>query len=231
MESLSGALGWIQEHLRVLIGAALAILVVLILAVAYLGYAQGREGRADLALARALRTYQAPIDPVAASPEDETAPTFASASARAQKAEELFTQTVDDFGRSKAAGIASVYLGQIAADAGDLTTAREYWQGFLSRADDSALAIEVRVNLMGLDRAQGRGDELVTELRALLSSADSSLPPDLLWYQLGVTLEELDRQTEAHEAFQRLVEEYPQSAYAPDARERTGSDASSLFGT
>jgi TolA-binding protein len=63
-----------------------------------------------------------------------------------------------------------------------------------------------------------------------LSSPDPSLPPDLLWYQLALTLEDLDRLAEAKEAFQRIVDEYPQSAYAAAARERTGGSPA-LFGT
>ena len=230
MESLAGAFEWVRENAKILIGAALALFVAMILVVIYMGYADSREKKADESLAIALRAYQAPIDPVAANPEDDKAPSFANADARSQEAKERFEQVVDQFGRSDAAGIAAVYLGQLAADSGDLETARQHWQGFAGSHADNALAIEVEVNLMALDRAQGRGDELVTELRAKLSGPNTSLPPDLLWYQLGLTLEELDRQTEAGEAFQRLVDEYPQSAYAPAARERTGSAQAPLFG-
>lgn len=230
MESMADAFEWVRENTKTLLGIAGAALIALILVVIYLGYAERREQKADNALARALRVYQAEIDPVAANPDDESAPTFANADARSRRAQELFSEVVDDFGRSAAGGVATVYLGQIAAQDGDLESARTYWQSFLARDGDHALAIEVQVNLMALDRAQGRGDELVTELRAQLSGPNTGPPPDLLWYQLGVTLEALDRQTEANEAFQRLVDEYPQSAYAPAARERTGAAQAPIFG-
>jgi len=231
MESVGRALEWVQEHSRQLIGLAIAALVAMIVAVAVMGYAKSREEKADELLAEALRIYQAPIDPVAASPDNERAPSFASATERALQARQLFEQVQEDFGRSDAGKIASVYLGQIAAVDGDTEAARSLWQDFVAKSSDNALKVEVQVNLMSLDRATGRGDELVTELRAQLSGPNSGLPADLLWYQLGLTLEELDRQSEANEAFQRLVEEYPQSAYAPAARERTGGGQSPLFGS
>ena len=231
MESLGGAFEWVREHLRHLIGLGLAVLAALILVVAYLGYSASREHKADEALAQALRIYQSPLDPVAANPADPEAPTFADARARSQRAQELFESVSSDFGNADAAKIATVYLGQIAAQDDDLEGARTYWQEFVAKSPDHALAVEVRVNLMSLDRAAGRGDELVTELRAMLSGPNAGLPPDLLWYQLGLTLEELDRQTEANEAFQRLVDEYPQSAFAPAARERTREGQSPPFGT
>jgi tetratricopeptide (TPR) repeat protein len=231
MESLGNAFDWVQDNVRILVGIGLGLIIALIVVVVYLGYADRRAARADEALAAAMRIHQAPIDPVAANPEDAERPTFADSSSRALRAEELFTQVVADYGRSDAARIATVYLGQIAADAGDLETARQHWQQAATKGGENALTAEVQVNLMSLDRAQGRGDELVTRLRALLSGTETELPPDLLWYQLGVTLEELDRQGEANEAFQRLLEEYPQSAFAPAARERTGTAASPLFGS
>ena len=217
MESIGGALEWIQDNVRTLVGIGLGLLLALIIVIVYMGLADRRAARADEALA--------------GDPADTGEPTFADASTRALRAKELFTQLVADFGRSDAAQIARVYLGQIAADAGDLESARQHWQEAVSRGGDHALAAEVQVNLMSLDRAQGRGDELVTRLRAMLSGTDASLPPDLLWYQLGVTLEELDRQSEANEAFQRLLDEYPQSAYAPAARQRAGGPAMPLFGS
>jgi len=231
MESLGEAFEWVRGHLRNLIGLGLALLVALVLVVAYMGYSESREHKADEALAAALRIYQSPLDPVAANPTDPGAPTFADADARALAAKERFESVQEDFGSADAAQIANVYLGQIAALDGDMESARSHWQKFVAKSSNNALAVEVRVNLMELDRAAGRGDDLVTELRAMLSGPNTGLPPDLLWYQLGLTLEELDRQTEANEAFHRLLEDYPQSAFAPAARERTGGGQSPLFGT
>jgi len=231
MESLRRAFEYVQGHSRILIGIAIALLVTLILVAAYMGYADRRQQRADESLSQALRIYQATLDPVAANPEDLDSPSFATAEARSRRAKELFEAVKEDAGGSEAAKIATVYLGQIAAQEGDVEGARGYWQDFVAKSPDNALAVEVRVNLMALDRVSGRGDELVTELRAMLSGSDAGLPPDLLWYQLALTLEVLDRQGEAKEAYQRIVDEYPQSAFAPAARERTGGGQTPLFGS
>jgi len=231
MESLGGAFEYVRGHSRNLIGAALAVLAALVLVAIYFGYSERREQRADESLSQALRVSQATLDPVAANPADPESPTFADAGARSQRAQELFEAVKNDFGGSDAAKIAAAYLGQIAAQTGDVESARAYWQDFVAKSPDHLLALEVRVNLMALDRATGRGDELVTELRAMLSGPDAGLPPDVLWYQLALTLEELDRQGEANEAFQRIVDEYPQSAFGPAARERTGGGGTPLFGT
>lgn len=231
MESMGEAIDYVRGNSRTLIGLGLAVLAVLIVVALYMSYADRRNAAADQALAVAIKVQKAAIDPVAADPADPKAPSFASEAARSARAKELFQDVVTSYGRSDAGGIARVYLGQIAADEGDLEAARGYWQEFLNRGSNDALAVEVQVNLMALDRASGRGDELVTELRAQLSGADSGLPADLLLYQLALTLDELDRGGEAVETYQRIVDEYPQSAYAPAARARTGGGQAPLFGS
>ncbi len=231
MESVGEAIEFIRGNSRNLVLLGFAVLVVLIVVAAYMAFAERREGKADQALTQSLRVYQATIDPVAADPEDPQNPSFANPATRSARAKELFQAVQEDFGGTDAGKIAMVYLAQIAAQEGDHQAARAYWQEFVDKSPDNALAVEARVNLMALDRADGLGDELVTELRALLSGADPGLPADLLWYELAVTLEALNRQGEANEAFQRIVDEYPQSAFAPAARQRTGGGQAPLFGS
>ena len=231
MESIGGALSWVQDHSRMLLAGAAAVVAVLILVVIYLGYADRREKRADSALAKAMQVYQSAVDPVAANPDDPKSPTFPSTGARSQRAAELFQGVMDDFGSSEAAGIATAYMAQISMADGNAAEARANWEEFLAKSSDHMLTTEVQINLMALDRAEGRGDELVTRLRAMLSGPDEGLPADLLWYQLALTLEGLDRDGEAREAYQRIVDDFPRSSYAPVARERAGGGQAPLFGT
>ena len=54
----------------------------------------------------------------------------------------------------------------------------------------------------------------------MLNSAGAALPADVLLNELAGALEDLKRPEEAASAYQRLVDEYPDSAYAPDARDK-----------
>lgn len=230
MESVGGAFEWIQDHSRVLLGSVVGVIAAVIVVALLFAQSQRRERQADEALAGALRVYQAAIDPVAANPDDPTTPTFPDSQSRAQAASGLLQTVRDEFGRSDAAGVATAYLGQIAVENGDAEQARALWEDFIGKSGDHMLAAEVQVNLMSLDRAEGKGDELVTRLRAMLSGPDEGLPHDLLWYQLALTLDSLGREGEATEAYSRIVEEFPQSAYAATARQRSGGAQAPLFG-
>jgi len=231
MESVGGAFEYVQNHAGQLIIAAVVVVVGLVIAGLVFNHSQRQERRAGEALSAALKVMEAEIDPVAADPDNEAQPTFANEAARSARAKNLLMALSDDFGGTDAAAIATAYLGQIAAEEGDMSAARSHWEAYLDESGGNSLAVEVALNLMALDRAEGRGDELVTSLRARLSSNEDELPPDLLWYELALTLDSLGREVEADEAYQRLLEDYPHSAFASDARQRTGSSVPPLFGS
>ena len=54
----------------------------------------------------------------------------------------------------------------------------------------------------------------------MLEKGESPLPQDVILNELGKTLEQLRRPQEAVQAYQRIVDEFPQSPYAREARER-----------
>ncbi|MGH9464297.1 MAG: tetratricopeptide repeat protein, partial [Thermoanaerobaculia bacterium] len=127
-------------------------------------------------------------------------------------------EIVERYRGTGAASIADALLGQSAAARGDLAEARRRWAAFLEAAPESMLALAVRRNLFALDRAEGRGEQAASEIRALLEAGDSPLPADVLLYELGRSLEAAGAAAEAAEAYRRLAEEHPGSIYALEAR-------------
>ncbi len=93
----------------------------------------------------------------------------------------------------------------------------------MRRRAGSAFALQARLNLWELDRAQGRHDELVAEIRSLLETDQSELPADQLLYQLAVTLEAKGSPAEAREVYEQLADDHPLSALRDIARQRADS--------
>jgi tetratricopeptide (TPR) repeat protein len=229
MEQMGEAIEYVSSHARTLMWIGVGILVGVVLIAIFVSYRQGIQREADVALSEAIRIQQAPIVAEGAD-QDGNDPTFSDEANRRKRAKMALESVSQDYSGSPAAEIALAYLGQIAADEGDLDTARATWESFLKRQSDHFLADEVQVNLMALDRMQGRGDKLVTQLRARLSSGDSSLPPDVVLFELAVTLDSLGRPEEATLAYQRIVEEHPSSAFAAEARAHSGIQQTSFLG-
>lgn len=205
---------------------AIAIGAVLLLGALWFGvssYLKSRNAKANDALAYAMKVYEAPIDQAAPKPDDPLTPSFASQEAKRAKSKELFTEIRDDYGSVDAADVAGVYLGQIAAQEGDLKAARELWTDFVDDHRDHLLASEVQLNLMELDRQEGKAADVATRIRGLLEQSQPPLPQDVLYHELGKTLEQLGQTKEAVDAYQKIVDEFPRSPYQGEAMQRIGT--------
>lgn len=220
------ALEYAEGHRRNLmfgIAGVLGLAVVVGLVVLYLGNA---EKRAQTSLGEAIRLSLAPI--ATPPPPGSDLPNFATEAERRQKAKEAFEATRSEYGSSDAAAVAGIYLARIALDESQPDRARALWQEYLDDHPKGLLAASVKLSLLGLDRSQGKAEQVAKELEALLAQTDRVLPVDAVLYELGVTLEQLGRGDEAKSRFQRIIDEFPESTYQTAARERAGSVAQPL---
>jgi tetratricopeptide (TPR) repeat protein len=212
-----------ETHTRNLLILLGAVIVVGALAGAVYAVSSRRAATAQEALGRAIKVYAAPIQAAAdAKPNDPGSPSFPSEAARNQRAAKLLTAVRDGYGHTQAAAIAGVYLGRIAAGEGKLDEARRLWSDYADGRKDS-LAAMVRLDLIELDRRQGKGEELVGRLRPMLDDSEPLLPKDTVLYQLGLTYEQLQRRPEAAGAYRQIVDEFPQSAYRQEAQQKLAS--------
>ncbi len=226
LESLGAAVEFIRRNARALVLGVVVLVALVVAAFGYRAYREGRETRAGELLAEAALVLEAPVTPEVPRPDDPDSPSFASEAARRERARELFSEVRGGFSGTRPAAVAAAYLGELAAQAGDLTAARASWEEFLERAGDHMLATQVRLNLMALDRAEGRGEELAERLEGMLDQPEPPLPRDVMLFELARTLDGLGRSDAAAESWRRLVEEHPQSPYAITARSRVPAPVS-----
>jgi lipopolysaccharide biosynthesis regulator YciM len=209
-----------ESHSRILImaiGGVLAAVAIGLLIFFWMGHhsAEGQE-----ALGAAIKVIQAPVDATNPQPSDPKQPTFATEAARQTQAEKLFKAVRNDYPRSNAADVAGLYLGEIAAAHGQYAEARTMWTEFVDKHGHEMLGAQARLDLIELDRTQGQGSQVVQNLRAMMEQSEAPLPQDVILLQLARTLEDLHRDSEAIQSYQRLVDEYPQSSYRQEAQQR-----------
>jgi tetratricopeptide (TPR) repeat protein len=210
-------------HVRTLgyaIGGVVLLALIAIAAYAFLGR---RSGDANDALAKAMKVYSAPIEATTAKPDDAEAPSFASETARRDRAKALFEKVRSDYGHSDAADVAGLYLAQIAVAEGKLDQARTLWQDFVDAHPDNILAGEARINLIHLERKQGPKEkvaDLAQRLKAMTEQSEPPLPEDVILSELGATYEQLGRKDEAIQSYRRILDEFPQSAYRTSAQQK-----------
>lgn len=216
----------VQAYRRQIILVAGLLVLLVVVAIGWFIYVESMEDDAQALLADAMEARGEPAGGETA--EAATAPE--GADARRTRARQLLEQVVDDYGATDAADVARVYLGEIAATEGDTERAAELWREFLDEHPEHMLGAQVRLNLYALERGAGRGEEVVAELQEIVDDEDPPLPRDVALYELAVTLEELGREDEAAERYQRLVDEFGQSPYAVEARQKTGGAAATFPG-
>lgn len=197
----------------ILVGGILALGVGITVA---FGYMDKRAVEGQERLATVMDLYDAPIVEADAKPEDADDPSFASKEDRNAKVE----AALDDV-HGSASEVADLYEARLALDAGDKAKAREIWESFLRSHKDHALGVTVQLNLLALDRAEGKAQEVADQLQQQLDGTAKSLPEDVLLFELAKTRKELGETQDAQDLFQRILDDYPTSAYAGEARKET----------
>jgi predicted negative regulator of RcsB-dependent stress response len=208
MEGLSRVVHFLQENAKAIGIGLIAVIAVLAGLGIWKAVSTGQAEKANLALSEALSGVAAQGGDLAA-------------------AKEALQGVADQYGSTGAGSVAAAYLGTIAAQESDFVAARRHWESFLDGNPDNALAAGIERNLISLDRAEGKNDELAQRLRAALATGSSPLGEDSVLYELGRTLEDLGQTEGAGEMYDRLLEEHPTSLFAAAARQRsTALDAS-----
>ena len=184
------------------------LLLAALAVVAVLGLRSARESRAEAALADILVVFEPPFDPASPQPSDLEAPSFATGSELSAPARRRFARLIEEHDGSAAAEVARVYLADLEARAGRFPQAREIWQGLADSGDDELAAI-AELNLIRLDRKEGRLEELASTLESRIESQESRLPTDVLLFELAHTLEQLGRHEEVR-SIKRFEEVVPE---------------------
>jgi TolA-binding protein len=212
-----------ETHTRQLLLTLGGVLLSVAIGVLAYFYVSHRSELANQALAAAVKVYGAPIDPTGAKPNDPAEPSFANDAARQARARKLLEQVRKDYRWTDAADVASLYLADLDATSGKVASARQLWSDFVKKHGDHVLAVQSRIDLLELDRSQGKGQQVAQQLREMLDRTDAPLPQDVILYQLAITLEQLNRDQEATQTYQRLVDEFPQSPYRQTAQQKVSA--------
>jgi hypothetical protein len=212
-----------EGHIRTLVYSIGGVVLLAAIGFAVYTFMAHRSVGASEALAAAVKIYGAPIVATGAKPDDPKEPSFADEAARRTHAKALFEKVRSGYGHSDAADVAGLYLAQIAVAEEKPDEARKLWTAFVDSHSDSILAGEARVNLIHLDRKQGpkaKVEELVQRLKAMQGQSEPPLPEDVILSELGATYEQLGRKEDAIQAYKRITDEFPQSAYHTGAQQR-----------
>jgi tetratricopeptide (TPR) repeat protein len=199
------AVDWARENRRSLVTIVAATVGVALLAG---GFLVNRGNRKEAARTR-LGVLTAEIQQVMGGEEGQRGPCEASLS-------EL-VRLADSEGNSVEGRTARYYAGVCQRALGDYEEAAASFERIRGRRD--LLAELATLGLAGVQRTSGKGEEAALAYRSLLDGG-GELPLDPVLFELGVLEEEQGRPEAASDLYERIVEEYPASAFRDLAETR-----------
>lgn len=202
------------------------ILVVLVAVAAIGGYSwwqTSRTGKANALLASALAVHEAPVvapaEPKPGSPLPVEQPgTFRTEQAKLEAALPKFLEAANAYPSTDAGIAARYHAAGILAQLGRHADAEQRYQEVVDRGSGSIYARTARLGLAGVQVAQKKYDSAIAIYRELSTASTPELPVDGVLMQLGRAYVQAGKREDAARAFNRVVEEFPDSVYATDAR-------------
>ena len=138
------------------------------------------------------------------------------------KAEAGFAEVIEEYGRSGQADVARLYQARIQLGRGETDTARATLVQLVNRHKDDAIGRLAALDLVRLRAASGQGAEVAAELEKMVVGRNTQLPRDVALFELGEVFIAEQKPDQAREYFQKLVDEFPESPYVAQARQRLG---------
>lgn len=180
----------------------------------------GRANEAGALFGRAMATAQGAVVPAPSLPgATQQAGTFATEQARSEAAIKAFTEVATTYPGTDV-GIAAAY--QAAAEqlaAGKLAEAETAFAS-VAATGNNLYAPVAKLGQADAMMAGGKTAEAIAIYTALAADRDGALPVDGILMELGRASLKAGKSAEAKAAFKRVVDEFPESTFIANARER-----------
>jgi hypothetical protein len=216
----------IAERQRELTTAIVAVVAVLVVAGGYFGWRASRNSKATTLLASALAVAEAPViapPPPApgSAPPIQQPGTYRTDRERAEAALPKLQAAADAYPGTEAGITARFRLAATLAELGRNSEAEQRYQEVVDKTSSRDIYHYTAQLGVGEARmAQGKAADAMATFQALATDGNSQLPVDGVLMQLGRAALVAGKKDDASRAFNRVVEEFPQSLYVTEAKEK-----------
>jgi TolA-binding protein len=209
-----------EQRDRIVIVFVIAAIAISASAGYYLWRKHTRDQAGSL-FAAAMAVNESQIAPAPTVPgATQAAGTFATLKARQEAALQAFQQVANAY-PSTPDGLAAAYQAAGALfGLGRLTDAEKAYQEVIARAGSSIYGSAARMGLAETLASQAQYDRAIKEYADLAAQRDGMMPVDGVLVQLARTYAKAGKTSEARATFKRVVDEFPNSNYAAEARQQ-----------
>lgn len=202
-----------------IMGAIAAILILMLAAAAFVGWRGRQQSQAAAALAGAMAVASAPVVPVAPGSPPPQPGTFSTEAARAEAASTQLLAVASAWPGTDA-GIAARYqaAGFLAGLGRSADAEREFKAVADAAGSGSIYGRMARLGVAEMQMRAGQYDAAIAAFREAATSGGHDVPVDGLLMQLGRAYALAGKPADAAQTYQRVIDEFPDSLYAADAR-------------
>lgn len=187
-------------------------------AIGYFGWRQHVQTKAHALLAEAMTVQDARVGPPPAPGTPANGIYFPTERERSQAALTKFKIAADAYPSTDAGIYARYQEGALSLGLGTPPGAAAAFQQVIEKAGDGFYGQMARLGLAEAHARAGQFDLAINAFKDLAQRKDGPLPVDGILMQLGRTYLEAGKKADAQQTFNRIVDEYPESPFAGDAR-------------
>jgi TolA-binding protein len=212
-----------EIYQKPILAGVIGLLAIVIVAVGLTAWRSQTDTTSRALLAEASATEGAQIIPPVPAEPGKPAPkqlagSFPSEKARSEAALAKFMAIADAYPSAETGMAARYHAAALLTALGRSGEAAQRYQEVIDRAGSSIYGQMARLGLADAQVTSGKFDAAIATFREMSAKTDSPLPVDGILMQLGRAYSAAGKQTDARHTYQRIVDEFPQSPYASEAK-------------
>jgi TolA-binding protein len=220
-ETVQSASTWVAENRDLTTKVAAAALIVVVLVGVYLLWQKRTNDQAGTYLGIAMAIADAPVVPPPTLPGAKQTPnTYPTEKVKFEAALAAFHEVVNRYPSTKAAMAARVEIASTLLTLGRYSESETAYQDVIKDSPNSFYAPMAKLGAAEAQAAQGQFDKAIAAFTELAAQRDGALPVDGVLMRLAQTYLKAGKAKDARAAFQQVVDQFPNSPYANEARQR-----------
>lgn len=221
VSTVANATQWSRDNQGMFMGVVIALIAVIALASGYFWWQNRNQEQAGSLLGIAMTIYQAPVVPPSSVPGATQAPgSYPSEKARYEAALKAFQDVADTYPSSTAGLAARYHSAETLMSLGRAKDAQQAYQTVIDKAGTSIYGPMSRLGLATVMLADGQSDQAIKAFEELAAQRDGVVPVDGVLMQLASAYQKVGKNAEARTTYKRVVDEFPDSPYAQNARQQ-----------
>ena len=212
------ALDMMGEKRREITTTILVVAVIGLVAAGWWAWRQHTQDKAHAMLADAMIVQETRVGPPAEATGGAGGASFPTERDRAQAAVLKYKAAADAYPSTDAGLFARYQEASLQVSLGNTADAIKAYQAVVDRAGDGLYG---QMSKLGLAEAYARSNQYenaITTYKELSQRKDGQLPIDGILIELGRAYRDSGKTADAQQTFDRLVQEFPDSPFAQDAK-------------